>query len=352
MKNYKIDNSWLTAKPFYITGPCSAESFEQLDKVANKLIKLNLVSAFRAGVWKPRTDPNSFEGKGITALKWLKAIKEKYNIPIATEVLSPEHVVLCEKYNVDIIWLGARTVTNPYLVKEISDNFKNKNFIVLLKNPVLVDIKLWLGALERVLNSGISKVALIHRGFFPNELSKYRNIPRWEVIIDIKCKYKDLLIFCDPSHMAGNRKYIREIFEKSADFCYDGYMVEVHNMPKKALSDADQQITPLQLKKITENIKFCYNNNLSQNFQIIMLRENIDSIDSQLLELLSKRMSVVKELAKIKKQINQPAFQRERWEQIVKSRIKEGVRLKLNKDFLFKLLNLIHLESIRMHKES
>jgi chorismate mutase len=234
ISSIKPINSWSNkSSPLIIAGPCSAESKQQLWDTASALSKIDAVSIFRAGVWKPRTSPKSFEGAGTVALDWLLDIKKHFGFQTAVEVLNPQHVELCLKKEVDVLWLGTRTTSNPFSVQEIANTLKGTNAAILIKNPINPDIKLWLGAAERLLLAGIQKIALVHRGFYPFEPTKYRNIPKWELIIDLKTQYPTLSIICDPSHIAGNTRYIYSIAQKAMDLCYNGLMLKHTSIPKK-----------------------------------------------------------------------------------------------------------------------
>lgn len=337
--------------PLIIAGPCSAESFEQTYETAKQLASNSKISIFRTGVWKPRTQPDNFEGIGTEALKWLKTIKNDFNISIAVEVLSPQHVDLCLKHEINILWLGTRTVSNPYSVQEIASALRGTNTIVLIKNPMIPDLKLWLGTIERVFKSGINKIAAVHRGFYPYENSQLRNIPKWEVVIDLRTKHSEIPVICDPSHIAGNAKYVKQIAQKALDLCYDGLMIESHINPKIALTDAKQQLTPKHLHNLINSLSYCYNKGNVENIELLRLREKIDSIDTQLMELMVQRMDIVRQMAKYKKHHNIPILQLKRWKEIIDSRNKKAEELNLNKNFIKSLLEAIHLESIRIQSE-
>jgi chorismate mutase len=337
--------------PLIIAGPCSVESYEQIIKTAEAISEIPQVSIFRAGVWKPRTSPNDFSGKGEEALDWLKEIQSRYKLNVAVEVLSAKHVELCLNKKINIIWLGTRTVSNPYSVQEIADALKGTETIVLIKNPINPDIRLWLGAIERIYKSGIRKIAAVHRGFYPFEPTQFRNIPKWELIIELKTRFPKLPIFCDPSHIAGDAKFIFEISQKALDLCYDGLMIETHINPKEALSDKQQQITPNNLKKILLNLTICSNKDNKEHLELIKLREQVDSIDMQLLELLSYRMKIIKQMAKYKKHNNLSVLQLKRWKEILESRLNKAKQLGMNQQFIKSLLDVIHIEAIRIQSE-
>ena len=355
-KSYNINkiNEWFDKDlpfPIIIAGPCSAESFEQVYKTAQELSNDSRIKIFRAGIWKARTNPSDFKGIGEIAFEWLKVVKNDFKLKLATEVMSPKHVELTLKHGIDILWLGTRTVSNPYSVQEIADALKGVNIPVLIKNPMNPDLRLWFGAVERMYKAGIKKIGLVHRGFFPFEYTPLRNIPKWELIIDIRLNYPKIPIIVDPSHMAGNTKYIKELTQKAMDLCYDGIMIETHIKPQNALSDANQQLHPKKLIKILNEINYCQQNKSEQYLELYRLREKIDSIDFQLLELLSQRMNVVRQMAKYKKNNNIPILQIQRWREIISTRFIRAEQLGLNKDFIKNLLDAIHLEAIRIQSE-
>jgi len=337
--------------PLIIAGPCSAESFEQTYETAKLLSTQRKISIFRAGAWKPRTQPDDFEGIGHEALKWLQIIKKDFNLSCAVEVLSPQQVELCLKHNIDVLWLGTRTVSNPYSVQQIANALKGAHTIVLIKNPMNPDLKLWLGAIERIYKSGIKKMAAVHRGFYPFEYTHLRNLPKWELVIDLRTLHPEIPVICDPSHIAGNTKYVAKIAQKALDLCYDGLMIESHINPAVALSDAQQQLTPLKLNKLLNNLSFCQKQADIEHLELLRLREKIDSIDNQLIELLSQRMEVVRQMALYKKKNSIPILQLKRWKEIMDSRLKKAEDLNLNHDFVKLLLEAIHLEAIRVQSE-
>jgi chorismate mutase len=332
----------------FIAGPCSAESKWQVIQTAQALDRLPQVKVFRAGIWKPRTSPNSFQGIGKPALKWLKAVKDSTNLLTATEVANPKHLEQALKSKaVDIIWLGARTVTNPFSVQELADALRGIDLPVMVKNPLHPDIKLWIGAIERLYKAGIKKIAAIHRGFYPFENHYLRNIPKWEIPIELKTTFPDLPIITDPSHIAGDKKFIFEISQKALDLNFNGLMIEVHINPSKALSDAKQQLTPAEFAKLLANLKF-KTNSFGPDFldKLEYYRNQIDSIDYQILELLAKRMNIVRNIGIYKNQHNISILQLERWQKILSTRINFGTKLGLKKQFIKKLISLIHKESI------
>lgn len=322
--------------PLIIAGPCSAESEKQMIETALEIAAIGKVSVFRTGIWKPRTRPGSFEGVGKKGLQWLQQVKKETGLYTAVEVARPEHVDLAVKYDVDVVWIGARTTSNPFSVQELADCMKDFDKPVMVKNPINPDLQLWIGALERFNNEGINKLAAVHRGFYPFEATTLRNIPKWEIPIELKSLCHTLPIICDPSHIAGNTEYIPEIAQKALDLDMDGLMIETHCNPKKALSDAEQQLTPDQLNDLLESMIIRTVKSSDKEFANILeaLRNRIDSIDHQMIELLAQRMNVVEEIGKYKSQKQVTILQLRRWEQIVNTRIKLGKALGLSEDFI------------------
>lgn len=336
-------------RPLIIAGPCSAESQEQVLSTAQEIAKLGNVDVIRAGVWKPRSRPGTFQGAGSPALEWLIEARKATGIPIIIEVATPQHLETALKYDIDMFWVGARTSSNPFSIDELASAMAGVNKPVLIKNPIHPDLELWIGSIERFEKAGVKKLGAIHRGFSPFQKSIYRNVPKWEVPIDLKTYIPNLPIICDPSHIAGNPNLIQEVSQKALDLSMDGLMIETHINPKAALSDAFQQITPEKLGKILSNLS--YRNVLPTTNEFIdileRLREKIDSIDSQLLELLSQRMEIVKRIGEYKLDNNVAIIQLRRWETLIKSRVELGNRLGLDETYVKDLLRLVHNESIR-----
>jgi chorismate mutase len=338
----------LDKRTVIISGPCSAESEEQLTKTASEISKTGKVDILRAGIWKPRTRPDSFEGVGYKGLYWLDKVKEKYNLLTTVEVATPSHIEQCLRHQVDILWIGARTVSNPFSMQELAEALKGIDIPVMVKNPLNPDISLWIGALERIYNAGIKKLAAIHRGFYPFEETTFRNIPKWEIPIELKSRFHKLSIICDPSHISGTTQYIQEIAQRALDLNMDGLMIESHIDPKNALSDASQQLTPSELAALFLKLKYRDPNSEDSDFlgHLVQYREQIDSIDAQMLELLSNRMNIVGKIGEYKSKNNVAILQLERWENIVTTRTSLGAKLGLPGNFIQKLLQLIHKESI------
>ena len=329
-----------------IAGPCSAESQEQLLATA-KAIQSD-TDLFRAGVWKPRTRPNSFEGIGEQALEWLQVVKQETELRIATEVANAQHVEKCLQADVDVLWLGARTTVNPFYVQEIAEALKGVDITVLVKNPLHPELSLWIGALERLNKAGINQLAAIHRGFFTLEQSAFRNEPKWEIPIRLKKKCPELSIICDPSHISGNTAMIQEVAQTALDLNMDGLMVETHVSPQIALSDAEQQITPKQLTNLISSLVLRETSAEDKNFnaQLKKLRESIDEVDMKLLQVMGERTKLVQEIGRFKKENSVTILQIERWFEILKTRQEMGVSCDLENQMVSELFELIHKHSI------
>jgi chorismate mutase len=351
VKNW-ISNTHNRNRPFVIAGPCSAESPEQLLEVTRAVMQFG-VTIIRAGIWKPRTRPNQFEGKGLEALTWIQEVKKETGIQVATEVASPQHVEHAMKAEIDIFWLGARTTVNPFTVQEIADSLRGTDKIVLIKNPINPDLALWIGAIERVYQAGINKLGAIHRGFSSFQKSRFRNQPFWQIPLELKSKFPQLPLIADPSHIAGNRNMIFEVSQKALDLGYDGLMIETHPDPDNAQSDAQQQITPQKLREIVSQLRVTEkssSNIIFQN-QLEALREKIDHLDQELLENLSTRMKLIEQIGEYKKENNVTVFQLERWNEIMATRPEWGNNLDLAREFIKELYRVIHDESIRLQTD-
>ena len=333
-----------TKRPLIIAGPCSAESKEQVLETAKQLANKG-VKIFRAGIWKPRTKPGGFEGIGIEGLSWLKEVKQTTGMLVSTEVATPIHVLEAVKAGVDLLWIGARTVTNPFAMQELADALKGVDIPILVKNPVNPDLELWCGALERLYNAGLRNIGVIHRGFSSYEKKIYRNIPLWHIPIEMKRRFPELTIICDPSHIGGRRELIAPISQQALDLNFDGLIIESHCNPDCALSDASQQITPDILDITTKMLVIRDNTQTTEN--ISMLRQQIDELDEQLLSLLSKRMRISKEIGMYKKENNMPILQSGRYTEILDRRGKMGEELDLTADFVKEIMKSIHEESVK-----
>ncbi len=331
-----------------IAGPCSAESQEQVLLTAKKLSKTLKPDYFRAGVWKPRTRPGSFEGVGTKALTWLNKVQTEFGIKAITEAGSANHVEKILKNELKAFWVGARTVANPFSVQEIVSACDKKDIEVFVKNPIHPDIELWMGAIERFLVAGVKNVYAIHRGFYPYEKTHLRNIPRWEIPIELARRLPEVKIICDPSHIAGKPEYIKEISQRAINLNMCGLMVETHYNPKIALSDKEQQITPENLAKIISELNFrkTFTDNSEYQNSLNDLREKIDAIDFQLIDMLEHRFKLVDEIGNLKKDNNITILQLERWKSIIESRLNYANQDNISKDFLLKVLQMIHKESI------
>jgi chorismate mutase len=335
---------------YLIAGPCSAESFEQLDVVAEEVKRAKHFYAFRAGVWKPRTAPNCFEGYGEIALQWLSKVKDRHHIKIMVEVASAEHVELCMKYGVDVLWIGARTTGSPFAVQEIATALTSYPDIpVWVKNPVSPDLALWIGAIERLRQAGSKQVGAIHRGFRQYNFKPYRNAPVWELMLELKQEMSDMPIICDPSHIAGNRSYLKEICQTAINMETDGLMIEVHPCPDEALSDSEQQFTPEKFFEIYSSLLFRHD--CASSDKIEQYRTVLDGIDKELLSLISHRMKLVAEMGELKKRENISVLQFERWKKMMDSCYKQCEKLGLRKEFVDKILSVIHTESMRLQNE-
>lgn len=335
-------------RPLMIAGPCSAESETQLMDTAVELAKSGKVDVFRAGIWKPRTRPGTFEGVGKEGLKWLKRVKQETGLLTATEVATSHHVNEALKFGVDLLWIGARTTANPFAIQDIADSLSGVDTTVLIKNPLNPDLELWLGALERINKSGIEEIGLIHRGFSTYEKTLYRNQPMWQVPIEIKRRYPNVPMICDPSHIGGSRELIQEISQKALDLSYDGLIIESHINPECALSDKDQQITPATFINIVEKLVL-RSNLLSDNksHEILKdLRYQIDLYDDQILDLLEQRMKIAEEIGKLKRDSKLTILQSSRWDEIMKKMTAKGSTKGLSNEFINSIFMSIHQESI------
>ncbi|MFC1884758.1 chorismate mutase [Thermodesulfobacteriota bacterium] len=334
-------------RPLLLAGPCSAESEEQVMNTAREIKALG-IHIFRAGIWKPRTRPNAFEGVGKEGLPWLKRVKEELGMYTAIEVANVKHVYEALKHGIDIIWLGTRTTANPFAVQEIAESLQGVDIPVMVKNPINPDVELWIGAIERLNHAGICKLAAVHRGFSAYSKTLYRNNPEWEIPIELKRLIPDLPVITDPSHICGSRDLIFEVSQKAMDLEFTGLMIETHCKPDQALSDAQQQLTPDQLKKMLSRLvlrKPDIQNQLVLS-SIEELRNQIDNYDDKLMEILDLRMEVAKKIGKYKKQNNITILQTSRWDEVLRSRIEEARRKGLGEEFIIKVFRAIHEESI------
>jgi len=333
-------------KPYLIAGPCSAESETQLLTIA-KAVE-GTADVFRAGVWKPRTKPNSFEGIGKEALSWLKTVQQETGMKVCTEVATAKHVELCLESGVDMLWIGARTTVNPFYVQEIAEALRGVDIPIFVKNPIHPELGLWLGAFERLNKVGVKQLAAIHRGFYSYEKSVFRNDPKWELPIKLRKEVRNLPIICDPSHIAGKATLIEDIAQTAMDINLDGLMIESHNNPAIALSDAEQQITPEKLKNIMQNLVLRDTKLRDEQFkgQLLDFRNQIDNFDTQIISLLNNRKQVVEKIATFKNENRLTIFQIERWFEILNTRKENASLLGLDEQMVEELFALIHKYSI------
>ena len=355
MKNNKNLGTWLNemslTHPLVIAGPCSAESEEQVLKIAHQL-KNTDATVLRAGIWKPRTRPGNFEGVGEIGLKWLKRAKDETGLLTATEVANPRHVELALKNDIDLLWIGARSTVSPFIVQEIAEALKGTDKIVLVKNPVNPDLALWLGAVERLHTSNIDKLGVIHRGFSTYEKTRYRNNPEWQIPIDLQNQFPDLPLILDPSHIAGRRAIIFDLCQTALDLNFDGLMIETHHDPDNAWSDAKQQITPETLDQLTIDLTIRKQEGDALEYlnKLANLRTQIDIIDHKLTEILGKRMKIADGIGALKKNNNVAILQNKRWNEILSKMILEGKEFDLSEEFILKIYKAIHQESINHQK--
>ena len=332
-------------RPIVIAGPCSAESREQVMQTATELAEKG-IKIFRAGIWKPRTKPGGFEGIGAVGLPWLKEVKEKTGMMVATEVATPAHVLEAIKAGIDLLWIGARTAANPFAMQELADALKGVDIPILLKNPVNPDLELWIGGLERLYNAGLTNLGVIHRGFSSYDKKIYRNAPLWHIPIELKRRYPEITIICDPSHIGGARELVAPIAQQAMDLNFDGLIIESHCNPDCALSDAKQQLTPAVLDYTLNMLVIRDNVQTTENLSV--LRKQIDELDEQLLTLLAKRMRISQEIGTYKLEHNMPVLQSGRYDQLLKSRQDMSSKLNLSGEFVDSIVKAIHEESVRV----
>ena len=342
--------NWLPFKDYFvIAGPCSAETEEQVLNTAHSLKKIDKVKLYRAGIWKPRTRPNTFEGVGKKGLKWLQRVKQETGLKTCTEVASPSHIKDALDHGIDVLWIGARTTVNPFLVQEMANYLKGKDIPIMIKNPINADLSLWIGAIERFYNAGIHKIIGIHRGFCTSRPSPYRNEPLWKIPVEIRQKISTLPIVCDPSHIAGARNKIQELAQKAFDLAMDGLMIETHPSPDEALSDKQQQVTPMQLSEIIRSLKLKQEFSKDRTFgdQLTTLRSKIDAVDKEIIELLKVRMNIVKDIGHEKSKKNITALQKNRLNQLISERVLWGQSLNLSHDYIDEVFQVIHSASVK-----
>ena len=342
------DKKW----PVLISGPCSAETREQVLSTARQLSSLP-VDLFRAGIWKPRTRPDSFEGIGSVGLEWLQEVKAETGLKVTTEVAMASHVEQCLKAGIDVFWIGARTTVNPFSVQEIADALQGVDIPVMIKNPISPDLALWIGAFERLERAGIKRMAAIHRGFSSLEASVYRNKPQWQLALEFRRLLPGIELIADPSHICGNRTHLHPIAQKALDLNYDGLMMECHTDPDHAWSDASQQITPGQLAKLIKELvlRNATTDDSEYNEHLHELRDSIDRLDRELIHVLHERMTISEQIARLKKEKNITIYQAARWNEVIKNALNESGKLGLSPYFIQNVLRAIHEESIN-HQDS
>jgi chorismate mutase len=347
-------SSWMpgVGRPVIISGPCSAESESQMVNTAKQIAALGKVHMLRAGIWKPRTRPGFYEGAGEEGLKWLVQAKKETGLPITTEVATAAHVEACLKAGVDVLWVGARSTVNPFSVQDIADAVRGVDIPVMVKNPVNPDIELWIGALERLNRAGITRMAAIHRGFSSFEKGPFRNAPMWDMPIELKTRFPELDILCDPSHICGHRDLIPFVAQKALDLDMAGLMIESHIEPAAALSDAKQQVTPSALGRILDGLVVRSPMAGSKEFKdtLTILREQIDTLDDEIIHKLAARMKISEQIGTYKKENNVTILQVGRWEEILHTRIAQAQAMGLGEEFVSDLLKLIHNESIQIQQ--
>lgn len=333
-------------KPLLIAGPCSAETEEQVLDTARELAA-NGIKIFRAGIWKPRTKPGGFEGIGEEGLAWMKKVKEETGMHTATEVANRNHVLAAVRAGIDLLWIGARTSANPFAMQEVADAINETGFNgpVLVKNPVNPDLELWIGALQRIYNAGIRRLGAIHRGFSAYGKHLYRNLPEWRIPIELRRRMPDLPIICDPSHIGGKRELVGPLSQQALDMGFDGLIIESHCDPDCAWSDKSQQVTPEVLNFILSSLILRDDNTSTESLGL--LRQEIDRIDNDLVEILSKRMQVSRDIGQYKKEHRMPILQAQRYDTILNSRVKQAMEMGMSGEFMRIVLSAIHEESVR-----
>ncbi len=335
-------------RPLIISGPCSAETEEQVLKISKDLAETGKVDIMRAGIWKPRTKPGMFEGVGVKALPWLIKARQITGLPVAVEVATARHVENCLQFGVDVVWIGARTTVNPFSVQEVCDALKGTDIPVLIKNPINPDLELWCGGIERLKKAGIKHIGMIHRGFSSYGHTEFRNAPMWQLPIEMKRRYPDMLILCDPSHICGNRTGLHSVAQKSIDLGFGGLMIESHPDPDNAWSDARQQITADTLVSLLSSLVWRDETSHEKEFlnALATLREQINQLDDELMLLVSQRMRIADKIGIYKKENKITILQTQRWNEILGKAIARGEKLGLSKDFITKYFDAIHMESI------
>ena len=342
-----VQQKW-TKRPLIISGPCSAETEEQVVETVQRIAATGKVDMIRAGIWKPRTRPGSFEGIGVKGLPWLLRAKKLTGLPTMVEVATGKQVEDAISFEVDVLWIGARTTVNPFSVQELADALRGTDVPVLIKNPINPDLELWTGAVERVAKSGVKQIGLIHRGFSSYGNAEYRNAPMWHLAIEMKRRYPDLLFINDPSHICGRRDILHEVAQKAIDLDYDGLMIESHIDPDHAWSDAKQQVTPEKLAELLDSIVWRREDVNSEEYHAALekLRQQINHLDDELMQILGQRMKIAEKIGEYKKNNNITILQTNRWNEILQRAVQEGEALGLSKEFITKYFDAMHMESI------
>lgn len=341
-----------TMEKTFIAGPCSVESHEQLHEVTAALARMPQVTMIRGGVWKPRTRPGAFEGLGEPALQWMQELSKEFGVRYCCEVARPEHVEMCRQYGIDTVWLGARTTGNPFMVEELCTALQGSGMAVLVKNPTSPDVRLWLGAIERLRAAGIDDITAVHRGFAMYHNQGYRNAPLWEVVLELRRELPEIPILCDPSHIGGRRELVAPLAEAAMQLDYNGLMVEVHPHPAAAWSDAEQQLSPAELEQLlTSLLRQSLSPSTTTDTQLKALREHIDTIDHELLTLLAQRMEASRQIAHVKRGSSMTVYQAQRWLAVVQDRLRQAEEMGLDEEFTKDILEKIHAESVRIQLE-
>ncbi|WP_240671084.1 chorismate mutase [Lacibacter luteus] len=348
----KVQAAW-NKRPLVISGPCSAETEEQLVATAQQLAATGKVDILRAGIWKPRTKPGMFEGIGAKGLPWLQKAKELTGLPTAAEVATAKQVEDALTFDVDVLWIGARTTVNPFSVQEVADALRGVDVPVLIKNPINPDLELWSGAVERVARAGIKQIGLIHRGFSSYGNTEYRNAPMWHLAIEMKRRNPGMLIVNDPSHICGRRDILQETAQRAIDLDFDGVMIESHIDPDKAWSDAKQQVTPERLGEMISSIIWRKEDVASEEYHAALekLRQQINHLDDELMQIIGQRMKIAESIGQYKKDNNITILQTNRWNEILERAYREGERKGLSKEFITKYFDAVHMESINHQKK-
>jgi chorismate mutase len=342
-----VQEKW-NKRPLIISGPCSAETEEQVLETAVRLQKTGKVDVMRAGIWKPRTRPGSFEGIGTKGLPWMQQAKKLTGLPVAVEVATAKQVEDALHFDVDILWIGARTTVNPFSVQEVADALRGVDVPVLIKNPINPDLELWIGAVERVAKAGIKQIGLIHRGFSSYGNTEYRNAPMWHLAIEMKRRNPELMMINDPSHICGRRDILQDVAQKAIDLDFDGLIIESHIDPDKAWSDAKQQITPERLAEMLDSITWRKEDVASEEYHAALekLRQQINHLDDELMQILGQRMKIAENIGQYKKENNITILQTNRWNEILERAYNRGEKLGLSKEFITKYFDAVHMESI------